>query len=84
MTPIKPPWEVERALLTKAETQTDPKYGVVPGERGLENYIRLGVVNIDKPSGPSSHEVTAWVKKILGVGHAGHGGTLESSLRKEL
>jgi H/ACA ribonucleoprotein complex subunit 4 len=37
------------------------------------------VINLDKPSGPSSHEVTAWVKRILRLGHAGHGGTLESS-----
>jgi len=33
---------------------------------------------LDKPPGPSSHEVTAWVRKILGVKKAGHGGTLEA------
>jgi hypothetical protein len=32
----------------------------------------------NKPAGPSSHEVTAWAKKILEVEHAGHGGTLEA------
>jgi len=37
------------------------------------------MVNLDKPAGPSSHEVTAWAKNILGVKHAGHGGTLEAS-----
>ena len=31
---------------------------------------------MDKPSGPSSHEVVAWVKRILRL-HAGHGGTLD-------
>ena len=32
-----------------------------------------GIVIIDKPRGPSSHQVTAWVGEILGrrVGHAG-------------
>jgi Pseudouridine synthase len=34
-------------------------------------------VLLDKPRGPSSHEVAAWVKKILGVDRAGHAGTLD-------
>jgi len=36
------------------------------------------LINLDKPSGPSSHEVVAWVEKMLGLKHAGHGGTLEA------
>jgi tRNA U55 pseudouridine synthase TruB len=36
-----------------------------------------GVVNLDKPSGPSSHEVAAWVKRVLKLQAVGHGGTLE-------
>jgi len=36
------------------------------------------MVNLDKPAGPSSHEVAAWTKRILEVEHAGHGGTLEA------
>ncbi|MFQ5837140.1 MAG: RNA-guided pseudouridylation complex pseudouridine synthase subunit Cbf5, partial [Candidatus Bathyarchaeia archaeon] len=39
---------------------------------------RFGIINLDKPSGPSSHEVTAWVKRILKIEKAGHGGTLEA------
>jgi H/ACA ribonucleoprotein complex subunit 4 len=39
--------------------------------------MRRGIINLDKPPGPSSHEVVAWVKRILGLKHAGHGGTLE-------
>jgi predicted rRNA pseudouridine synthase len=35
-----------------------------------------GIVVIDKPRGPSSHQVTAWVGKILGV-PVGHAGTLD-------
>ena len=38
--------------------------------------MRFGIVNLDKPPGPSSHEVVAWVKKIFNLKHAGHGGTL--------
>jgi H/ACA ribonucleoprotein complex subunit 4 len=40
-------------------------------------HLRLGAINLDKPSGPTSHEVVAWVKKILQVEKAGHSGTLD-------
>jgi H/ACA ribonucleoprotein complex subunit 4 len=36
-----------------------------------------GVVNVDKPRGPTSHEVTAWVKRLCGIDKAGHAGTLD-------
>jgi H/ACA ribonucleoprotein complex subunit 4 len=39
--------------------------------------LRLGIINVDKPVGPTSHEVVAWIKRILGVKRAGHGGTLD-------
>jgi H/ACA ribonucleoprotein complex subunit 4 len=64
-------------LLVKAEEETDPRYGCKPVERAAEEYIRFGVINLDKPAGPSSHEVTAWVKRLIGLGHAGQGGTLD-------
>lgn len=73
------PWETERKLLVKAEEKTDPRYGCRPDDRPLSDYVRLGIINLDKTAGPSSHEVTAWVKRILGLSHAGHGGTLEAS-----
>ncbi|MCD6414842.1 MAG: RNA-guided pseudouridylation complex pseudouridine synthase subunit Cbf5 [Candidatus Diapherotrites archaeon] len=41
------------------------------------NNLKSGFVILDKPSGPSSHEVTAWVKKVVGNGKAGHSGTLD-------
>jgi len=75
---VAPPWEVERRLLVREEAETSDKYGIPPDKRPLKDHIRFGYVNLDKPAGPSSHEVTAWVKKILGVSHAGHGGTLET------
>ncbi len=72
-----PPWEIKHTLLTKAEEETDPRYGCKPHDRSPQDYIRYGVINLDKPSGPSSHEVTAWVKRLLDMKHAGHGGTLD-------
>ncbi|MGA7923130.1 MAG: RNA-guided pseudouridylation complex pseudouridine synthase subunit Cbf5 [Thermoplasmata archaeon] len=35
---------------------------------------------IDKPRGPSSHQVTAWVRDALGVEKAGHAGTLDPNV----
>jgi H/ACA ribonucleoprotein complex subunit 4 len=71
------PWEIKRTLLTKAEEETDLSHGCKPQERSPQDYIRFGVINLDKPSGPSSHEVAAWTKRLLNLKHAGHGGTLD-------
>lgn len=39
--------------------------GCSPLKRDLKSYINSGVINLDKPSNPSSHEVVAWMKRIL-------------------
>jgi H/ACA ribonucleoprotein complex subunit 4 len=72
------PWEVKRRLLVRAEDRTDPSFGCRPEDRSAEKCLEFGVINLDKPAGPSSHEVAAWVKRILKIGHVGHGGTLEA------
>lgn len=72
------PWQVKREIVFKAEDETDMKHGCKPEERPAQQYIKYGVVNLDKPAGPTSHEVAAWVKRILGVQNIGHGGTLEA------
>ena len=72
------PWEVQRKLLIKAEDKTNPKYGHRPNERSAEELLRYGLVNLDKPAGPTSHEVAAWTKRILKIESVGHGGTLEA------
>jgi len=35
---------------------------------------------VDKPRGPSSHQVTAWARDLLGVKVAGHAGTLDPNV----
>ena len=72
------PWAMKREVLVKSEAETNPDFGCRPEERPYPDLIRFGVINLDKPPGPSSHEVVAWVRRILGVKHAGHGGTLEA------
>ncbi|KAG1177265.1 hypothetical protein G6F70_002777 [Rhizopus microsporus] len=51
--------------------------GSSPLKRPLGEYIRYGVINLDKPANPSSHEVVAWIKRILRVEKTGHSGTLD-------
>lgn len=72
------PWEAKHELLMKAEDRTDPSFGHKPTERSADEMLKYGVINLDKPAGPSSHEVAAWVKRILKLGQVGHGGTLEA------
>jgi predicted rRNA pseudouridine synthase len=45
----------------------------------IEGVPVSGIIVIDKPRGPSSHQVTAWVGKILGV-PVGHAGTLDPAV----
>lgn len=51
--------------------------GYNPIKRPIKEHIRYGVINLDKPANPSSHEVVAWVKRILRVEKTGHSGTLD-------
>ena len=51
--------------------------GYSPINRPLDVLKKYGVINLDKPSNPSSHEVVAWVKRILKVEKTGHSGTLD-------
>ena len=55
----------------------DSKYGSRPEDRSLAERIRLGVAIVDKPTGPTSHQVSAWVRDMFGVPKAGHSGTLD-------
>lgn len=61
----------------KDDAVTDENYGCYPIKRPMKEYIRKGFVCIDKPMGPSSHEVVVWVRKILEVKKTGHAGTLD-------
>ncbi|MDK2974461.1 MAG: ribonucleoprotein complex subunit 4 [Methanofollis sp.] len=45
-------------------------------ERRLPGVPGAGLVVVDKPQGPSSHQVAAWVGRMLGV-QVGHAGTLD-------
>jgi H/ACA ribonucleoprotein complex subunit 4 len=66
---------IERTVLVKK--QASPNFGIEPENRTTKEIINYGIVNIDKPSGPTSHQVSDYVKRILKVKKAGHSGTLD-------
>jgi len=52
-------------------------FGSNPLQREIREYVKSGYINLDKPSNPSSHEVVAWIKRMLKVEKTGHSGTLD-------
>lgn len=68
---------IKREVITKKEAETNEKYGKRPEARAVKELIEHGIVNINKPPGPTSHQVSDYVKKILEIRKAGHSGTLD-------
>jgi H/ACA ribonucleoprotein complex subunit 4 len=64
-------------FLMRVSQEPQARYGKRPELRTVEELLRWGVINLDKPSGPTSHQVVAWVKVILNIDKGGHGGTLD-------
>jgi H/ACA ribonucleoprotein complex subunit 4 len=69
-----------RKRLMKTTATTNPHYGKPPGNRTVRELLNNGFITVDKPSGPSSHQVVAWVKEMLEIEKAGHGGTLDPAV----
>ena len=59
------------------EDITNPEYGVKYDQRTIEQLLEYGLILVDKPPGPTSHEVVAWTKRILEIPKIGHSGTLD-------
>src|SRR5919107_2624909 len=64
-------------LLKLSDSMTDDKYGYYPFSRPMNILFDYGLILIDKPAGPTSHEVASWVKRILNIDKSGHSGTLD-------
>jgi len=67
-------------VLIKKEAKTNNKFGCNPLERTTETLIKYGLVNINKQQGPTSHQVSDMVQKILNINKAGHSGTLDPNV----
>ena len=67
----------ERKIVVKKEASTNPEWGCKPEDRPVEELLKYGIINLNKPSGPTSHQVADYVQKILNLKKSGHSGTLD-------
>lgn len=72
--------KIKRNILVKKDAEPSSSYGISPEERSTEEIVQYGIVNIDKPRGPTSHQVSAYVQLILNLKKAGHSGTLDPNV----
>ena len=56
---------------------TDDAYGTYYDKRSIEQLLNYGIILLDKPPGPTSHETVAWTKRLLKLPKIGHSGTLD-------
>ncbi|MGH1567046.1 MAG: RNA-guided pseudouridylation complex pseudouridine synthase subunit Cbf5 [Nitrosopumilus sp.] len=56
---------------------TDDAYGTYYDKRTIKQLLNYGLIILDKPPGPTSHETVAWTKRILKLPKIGHSGTLD-------
>ncbi len=56
---------------------TDDSFGTYYDKRTIEQLLNYGIILLDKPPGPTSHEAVAWTKRILKLPKIGHSGTLD-------
>lgn len=75
--PLLPAEKEKRQVYVLKEAQTDDRFGYYPDKRSIDVLLKYGVINLDKPSGPTSHQVSFFVSQILKVKKAGHSGTLD-------
>ena len=64
-------------MLVRDKSPLDVGAGKRPVDRSIEELLEAGVIIMDKPMGPTSHQATAWVREILPIEKIGHGGTLD-------
>lgn len=69
--------KTKREIFVKRPAESSDKYGCFPDKRPTEKLINFGIVNIDKPKGPTSHQVSAYTQMILNIDKGGHSGTLD-------
>ncbi|MCQ2084757.1 MAG: RNA-guided pseudouridylation complex pseudouridine synthase subunit Cbf5 [archaeon] len=66
-----------RDMLVKDPKAIPDKWGRRPSDRTVGELLKGGVIALDKPSGPTSHQATAWARDALHLDKIGHGGTLD-------
>ncbi len=78
---MKLPFEnLNREILIKKKADSSSKFGCSPSKRPIKELLDRGIVNVDKPAGPTSHQVSAYVKQMLQLTKTGHSGTLDPNV----
>jgi len=67
----------EETWYTREQAETDPEFGTIPEKRSIDELMEKGFVLVDKPFGPTSNQVSHWVKEELDLKKTGHFGTLD-------
>lgn len=66
-----------RNMLVKDPKAIRDRWGIRPSDRSTGELLKAGVIALDKPEGPTSHQATAWARDALRCERIGHGGTLD-------
>lgn len=64
-------------IILEKDAKTSPEHGTIPSERTIEQLLESCFILLDKSPGPSSHQVSAWARDMMGLEKLGHGGTLD-------
>ena len=72
--------KIKREIIVKKESESSPEFGINPPDRKTEDILDYGVINFDKPSGPTSHQAVDYLKGVLHIDKAGHSGTLDPAV----
>lgn len=71
---------IKRTILVRKDADTSPKFGKDPSKRAVQELLDYGIVNLNKPEGPTSHQVSDYAKRVLHISKAGHSGTLDPNV----
>lgn len=74
----------DKMIIRSEHFTTLPGHGASPLRRSLDELKKYGLIVLDKPSNPSSHEVVSWIKRILKTEKTGHAGTLDPKVTGSL
>ena len=66
-----------RRMLVKDPKAVPDRWGKRPSDRTTGELLKAGVIALDKPEGPTSHQATAWARDAVHADRIGHGGTLD-------
>ncbi|MFT7615577.1 MAG: H/ACA ribonucleoprotein complex subunit 4 [Candidatus Woesearchaeota archaeon] len=64
-------------VVLDSRAKSNPAYGCDPNSQSLDFRKKHGIVIINKPKNPTSHQVSGYVKDILELKLSGHSGTLD-------